>query len=82
MSATKKAPFPVVYLEWDDSGSYNGWHDPGDGVACKIRSIGTLVRSDKKTITISTSHSHYGHYMDQLTIPRVAITKLRKVKLH
>ncbi len=73
--------FPVIYVEWEDSESNYGWREPLDGDIAPIRSIGVLVQRDKRTLTISTSKTEYGKYVDQLSIPMCSVKKIRKVKI-
>lgn len=69
-----------VYVEWLDSGAYRGWvHDKNftkqDSEPSKICSIGYLIRDEKDYISITTSLSTGGSFMDVLSIPKCSITK-------
>ncbi len=84
---SKKVTFDNAFgklciIEWDDSQSNHGWRsiEEVDEVA-GIKSAGFLLREGKNTVTISTSVDEYLHFIDQLTIPRSAIRKIKKVKL-
>jgi hypothetical protein len=72
----------VVYLEWYDSCSSTGWEEKGDDSYSKIRTVGILVSENKKCLTVSTSKSIHKHFMDKLTIPKVCITKRKKVRFN
>lgn len=77
---------PKIYVEWIDSAALRGWQHgstltESETDLCKIVSIGFLIRESKDYITISTSVSSGGSTMDPLTIPKVAIKKLRRIKL-
>jgi len=81
----------VVWVEWDDSASRNGWtrieHVAREkGMVC--RSIGFLLAQDRTAITLSTSVA-YGDddqldrvsaAIDPITIPRKAIRSLRRLR--
>lgn len=71
----------AVQIKWVDSSSIYGWRPPSSDSACEIRSIGIVVSQDKHNMTISTSKSESGNFMDQLTIPKQAIRSVRKIKL-
>ena len=72
---------PVVYLEWLDSCTNYGWRNPEEGHLSKIRSIGFLVKEDKHSLTITTSASLNGQAVDQITIPKVVVSKRKKIKI-
>ncbi len=75
-----KLKVKVIYVEWEDSAMSAGWEQPHSDKPLFIRSAGILVRQGRRSITLSTSRSQGGLYVDQLTIPRSAIRKLRKIK--
>ena len=73
----------AIYLEWVDSSCWTGWQDKlipkkNDG---KCFSCGIFVVETDRFITIAHSVSIQGHYSDQMTIPKVAITKRKWIKL-
>ena len=70
----------LAYVQWEDSATDPGWSPPHDDERFWIKSFGILVREGKKTVTLSTSKSPGGNYVDQITIPRSAIRKMRRVK--
>lgn len=76
-----------VYVEWLDSGGHRGWRNPDDMDLSPMHceTLGWLVRKTKKTVTVAlngvfdgTSCAPFGEF---ITIPRVAITKMRRVKV-
>jgi|GEM_PF-5977673 len=70
----------LTYVEWEDSSCSPGWGPPHSDEPLTIRSFGILVRQGKQSVTISTSRSINGSYMDQLTIPRSAIREIKTQK--
>ena len=71
----------LVYVEWEDSCTVYGWRDPELDGPSKIKSVGHLVTKNNKFMVISTSQSESGRFVDQLTIPRSCIKKIKKVKV-
>lgn len=73
----------IVYLEWVDSHTVDGWLDKDevskDCKASKIYSVGYLVEETDEDITITTSYWD-DEIMSPLTIPKSAILKCRKKK--
>ncbi len=67
----------IVLIEWLDSYSYGGWHNPSsesDHVSNCI-SIGVLSHESDKDITISQSISlNTGNHADTISIPKGSIT--------
>jgi hypothetical protein len=70
----------LVSITWIDSFCSPDWDNAQPDEHFKIRSFGILVREGKKSVTISTSQSGNGKFMDQLTIPLCAIQKMKRVK--
>lgn len=71
-----------VYVEWIDSASMYGWHDVDSAVApIEIRTVGWLLKSTPKHVTISASQSDAGNADSPISIPRKAITKLTRFEL-
>jgi hypothetical protein len=74
----------AISIDWIDSQTSYGWRQfdaREDGPPCKIKSIGWLVGETKDTVSISHACSQNGNFADFMTIPRVAIKKIKKVKL-
>lgn len=74
-----------VYVEWTDSSAIRGWQYGRDLTdeytePSKICSVGFLIKNTKDFITLSTSVSCNGNVMDPLTIPKVAIIKMKGIK--
>ena len=70
----------LVYIEWIDASSSLGWGNPDKDDTTTIRSTGWLVNKTKKTITLSTSQSEQGKFLDQINIPMSSMTKYRVLK--
>ena len=70
--------FKLVKIKWEDSFCSPGWDAAQKDERFIIHSFGLLVHEGKNSVTISTSRSQRGRYMDQLTIPRSAIRKMEK----
>lgn len=81
---------PLTYLEWIDSASADGWH-PTEGyepTVIYVRSVGWVQFEDETTVTIV---AHLGAQDDArnpsnqacgwMTIPKVAITHRREIRL-
>lgn len=83
MSASK---YPLYIVEWDDSGSSQGWGTIGRNrnEPLKCISTGWLIASSDKAVTL-VSHlaadgndaPHIGH--TEFTIPRAAVTSMRRL---
>jgi hypothetical protein len=68
----------AVYLEWLDSTSLVGWqYNPlKPRNAHQIKSLGLVVQDNDNAITITTSLDMRGASVDDLVIPKGAITHL------
>ena len=72
----------VIEVKWVDScGPSHYWtfEEDIDRRADKITTIATVLFSDKKTLTLASSISRHAAG-GVMSIPRVAITSIRKVK--
>jgi hypothetical protein len=69
-----------VYIEWVDSTATTGWQPVDTSGPDNIVSVGLLVTHDKENVVISTSRCSSGKYLDQLTIPRSCIKRIRGMK--
>lgn len=72
----------VVEIEWVDAASARGWcrakeATDEDGGLSRVFSVGFLVAQDKQSVSISTSRDCGGKFVDILSIPRAAITKMK-----
>ena len=75
----KTEVYDLVRVEWIDSSSYGGWN-PGVKGPSNIVSYGIhLPTDDKSYVALTTSWSEGDHFMDVLSIPKVAIKKLTKI---
>jgi len=70
--------FEIVFMEWVDSTTTFGWHEPDKNGPSVITSVGILVYHDEKNVVISTSKGSSGCCIDQLTIPRSCIQKMQR----
>ena len=75
-----KKSVAAVYVEWEDSSTTYGWHNPERDETSTIRSVGILVFKTPKTLTLTTSESQHGRVVDQINIPIRCIRKMRRVK--
>ncbi len=72
----------LVSVEWNDSQTTYGWRLPEkDDLPSEIKSVGILLSNTETSVTISTSISKGGRFVDKLTIPKSSIRKLRHFKL-
>lgn len=74
--ATKK-PY-AVSVEWNDACSYGGWTKDISADPMPVKTVGFLIRRDKKTLTIAQSIGNA--YAEQLVIPSAWISKVRRLK--
>ena len=70
----------LVSFDWIDTSTTAGWHTPDKDETMLIRSVGWLVNRTPRTITISSSQSKYGKFLDQMNVPRFAIRNYRVLK--
>lgn len=80
----KLAGYPLVHIQWVDSTSTSGW---GTGVELNanmtVETVGLLLHEARDRVVVA---AHIGYHNDgphsfhsQMTIPRVAITKMRRL---
>lgn len=75
---TKK--YPVYRIFWLDSAAPVGWKHPDYPFeVAAVESVGFLIEKTPKQVTITTSVSDEGNVMDPLSIPRAAITKMKRL---
>ena len=70
----------LIYIEWKDAATSAGWTYKEDTGLMDVRSVGWLVKQDKTTLTIATSQSKYGKFLDPLAIPKHSISKMKFLK--
>lgn len=75
---SKYIPYAVT---WIDSCSMQGWQKDVDNSTSQIESVGWLVGQTSKVITLASSVSNQGSILDPITIPRVTITRMRRIRL-
>lgn len=79
----------LVAVDWIDSSSSNGWIDMPNRdfrLNLKCSSVGYLVHEEKDRVRVSASiafdnNGNADQFNNTITIPRVAIQRIRKVKL-
>ena len=71
----------LALVEWLDSYSCFGWHQPTHEKPAKCITVGILREQDAESITISQSRSDSGNVCDEITIPRCSIKRLRNLKV-
>ncbi len=68
------------YVKWEDANSSYGWRKAEDyDLPAIIESVGILISEDKRCLTISTSMSESGRFVDKITIPRACVKKFRRL---
>jgi hypothetical protein len=78
----KIAKRKVARVTWIDSFRTYGWCPEGevkDGEEDLIESIGIVVNDYKKSIVLSTSISRHTNFIDMITIPKIAVRKIRYI---
>jgi hypothetical protein len=72
----------TVHVWWVDSCATIGWNNSGDidHTEDNCESIGWLAGETKAVVTIAGHKSQQNNYNGIITIPKVAIKKIRKVK--
>ena len=73
-------PIRVVHIRWLDTATTRGWYEKSLGVD-EIESVGILVKETPHTLSLSTSLSSEGHYLDIVVIPKAVITDRRWVRV-
>ncbi len=74
----KIGKYKIARVTWVDSYTTARWQEPipNEEASDVIESVGIEVQRTKRSITISTSISKWGNFMDQITIPMCAIHKV------
>ena len=76
----KIGKYKVVRVGWLDAASADGWRKGIEGKKNDvdfIQSVGILVSKTNNALTLSTSISQWGNFVDQITIPARAIIKVQ-----
>ena len=74
----------LVHVTWVDSYTTMGWRDAQESgrEAGNYETIGWLSNETDTSITVAGSQKFdFGHYNCQMTIPKCAVKKVRRVKL-
>ncbi len=80
MTELEKLSSRPVYIEWLDSQSTDGWSNPDRDHDLRCRSLGFLVRESDESVTVATNVSAIEDVCNQMTIPRIAITRLEEIR--
>ena len=78
MSKTPQKINPVM-VDWIDSIGQSGWGSYDHVTDMRCTSVGHLIKRDKNGIVLALNKSAYNHG-DYITIPAVAIKKVRRLK--
>ena len=70
----------LIYVEWKDACTSHGWNYNEGMELMDVRTVGWVVQQDKTTVTIATSQSKGGKFLDPITIPKHSITKMKTLK--
>jgi len=77
--------YKPVFVEWDDSHITSPWHnsEERDYNLCPIQTLGWLIKSDKRSISVAQSwdKDDHNYTSDVITIPRGCIRKIHKVTI-
>ncbi len=68
-----------VYVEWIDSSTSHGWKEPKTDLDLRCWTFGFLVGECDETVTVASTVESGGQVLDQITIPRAAITLIQDV---
>ena len=68
-------------IEWFDSVTTRGWHEPVKDGPEKIVSLALIAHEDENCVVIATSVGTTGHYADQMAIPRAAIKRMQRFEV-
>ncbi len=73
----------MVCVEWVDSNSWGGWHGKqemkDDASNLKCCTVGMLISETAELVNIVQSSSAMGSFDSRMTIPRVAIKRMRRL---
>lgn len=68
----------AVEIEWEDITTTSRWdREPEKQIPLKVRSVGYLIRRDRRFITISQSHAENDDWSDTTVIPRANVKRFR-----
>ena len=66
---------PIYEVQWDDHA-----FSPEDEGTIKQRSVGYLIRKNKKIVVIAQSRDANGKYMDKLTVDKRMVRKVKRLR--
>ena len=74
----------LVLVEWRDSAVQYGWQhaDHFDGEIEKCQSVGFLLKETPDSVVLLLSRSNTGNWAEGITIPKLAITRMRKLTVN
>ncbi len=86
MTKPKSKTHGIVMVEWVDSSSDSGWRKKEDALQddchAKCCTAGIVLKEDKDAVTITHSYSlTTGQINATISIPRCAITRIRRLKV-
>jgi hypothetical protein len=73
----------MVKVDWVDSNSRHGWEqeDIYENSVAPCRTVGILKENHRNFVAIAQSDSSLGSKMNNITIPRGCIVRIRKLRL-
>ena len=83
--ATDLKKLPRVEVTWFDAKSDNSWQsfdEAREQTPSECKSLGWLVKTGKKVVTLAGSINDMGHLSDTVTIPKSWVTKIVRVSVH
>jgi len=83
MNLNKLKQYNEYYVEWVDSVGTSGWEhieSLAPMPTARVRTLGFLIENNKDSIIIAMSISQKGLF-SRLSIPKVAIKKVKRVKI-
>lgn len=76
----KITAYPVVVVDWVDSGANNRWRDElCEPEIIESRSVGFLIRKNKSELVLCNSTNELGHYAGTIAIPVACIRHVERM---
>lgn len=82
MNRDKYALRCLVEVEWEDSNSHGNWGSKDEYAkltTAQCRSVGYLLRSDRKEIHLVQSVDTKGKMADSISIPRGCVRRIKRI---
>lgn len=77
-------PGPMVEVRWIDSGGQGGWHEPDQSLKPfdqqECMTIGYLLEDSERGIGLVMGTGQAGMNMDSVTIPRVSVLSVKRLR--